>query len=250
MAEDTELTFWEHLDILRAVIIKILVVGLLFGLVAFCFKDQLFDIVLAPKSSKFISYRLMGVEPFDIKLVNIGITEQFMIHMKTALGFGLLGASPYILYQLYQFIAPALYNRERHYAVKIVLSGYIMFLVGVLVNYFIIFPLTVRFLGTYQVSPDVANMLTISNYVDTLMSMNMLMGIVFELPVVCWLAGSMGLLSRDTMRRFRRHAIVAILIVAAIITPTTDMLTLIIVSMPIWMLYEISIMLVRDKRKE
>ena len=173
-----------------------------------------------------------------------------MIHVRVALYVGLMLVSPYILYLLFTFISPALYRNERHYGKIVAVSAYVMFMLGTIMNYFLIFPLTVRFLGTYQVSSDVANMLTISNYVDTLMSMNLLMGIVFELPVVCWLAGSMGLLSRDTMRRFRRHAIVAILIVAAIITPTTDMLTLIIVSMPIWMLYEISIMLVRNKRKE
>ena len=113
-------------------------------------------------------------------------------------------------------------------------------------NYFLIFPLTVRFLGTYQVSGSVANMLTISNYVDTMISMNLLMGLVFELPVVCWLAGKMNLIRRSQMRKFRRHAIVAILIVAAIITPTTDMLTLIVVSLPIWLLYEVSILLVKN----
>ncbi|MDD6436525.1 MAG: twin-arginine translocase subunit TatC [Prevotella sp.] len=249
MAEDTELTFWEHLDILRAVIIKILVVGLLFGLVAFCFKDQLFDIVLAPKSSKFISYRLMGVEPFDIKLVNIGITEQFMIHMKTALGFGLLGASPYILYQLYQFIAPALYNRERHYAVKIVLSGYIMFLVGVLVNYFIIFPLTVRFLGTYSVSEEVGNLLSLQSYMDTLLMMSIVFGVVFEIPVISWLLAIFGLLKAEWMRKFRKQAFVVILIIAAVITPTSDVFTLTVVTLPIWLLYESSILIVAMTNK-
>ena len=114
-------------------------------------------------------------------------------------------------------------------------------MLGTLLDYFLIFPLTVKFLGTYQVSPDVANMLTLQSYMDTLMMMSLVMGIVFELPVVSWLLGRMGLVNRSMMRSMRRHAIVAILIIAAIITPTTDAFTLFIVALPIWLLYEMSI---------
>jgi sec-independent protein translocase protein TatC len=120
-----------------------------------------------------------------------------------------------------------------------------MFLVGTLVNYFVVFPLTVRFLGTYQVSPDVANMLTLQSYVDTLLGMSLVMGVVFELPVVCGLMGRMGLLTDQWMNDYRRHAIVAILVVAAIITPTTDVFTLFVVALPIYLLYEVSIWIVR-----
>ena len=110
----------------------------------------------------------------------------------------------------------------------------------------LIFPLTVRFLGTYQVSPDVANMLTLQSYMDTLLTMSLVMGIVFELPVVSWVLGKMGLINRQMMRAMRRHAVVAILIVAAIITPTTDAFTLFVVALPIWLLYELSILIVRN----
>jgi sec-independent protein translocase protein TatC len=120
-----------------------------------------------------------------------------------------------------------------------------MFILGTLIDYFLIFPLTVRFLGTYQVSPDVANMLTLQSYIDTLISMSFIMGVVFELPVVCAILGRLGIINRGLMKRFRRHAIVAILIASAIITPTTDAFTLFIVALPIWMLYEVSILLVR-----
>ena len=169
--------------------------------------------------------------------------------MKTALGFGLLGASPYILYQLYQFIAPALYNRERHYAVKIVLSGYIMFLVGVLVNYFIIFPLTVRFLGTYSVSEEVGNLLSLQSYMDTLLMMSIVFGVVFEIPVISWLLAIFGLLKAEWMRKFRKQAFVVILIIAAVITPTSDVFTLTVVTLPIWLLYESSILIVAMTNK-
>lgn len=214
---------------------------------AFLFKEPLFSVVLAPASSDFFVYRLMGAEPFGLHLMNTGLTEQFVIHMKTAFYAGLLAASPYVLYQLFRFVSPALYDSERRYAVWIVLSSYVMFVVGTLVNYMVIFPLTVRFLGTYQVSTEVQNMLTIQSYIDTLIGMSLVMGVVFELPVLCWLLGRMGLLSRRVMRAYRRHAIVAILIVAAVITPTTDVFTLTVVALPIWLLYEASILVVKGK---
>ena len=242
-------TFWDHLDVLRATLIRMAVAVVLFGIAAFALKEQLFSIVLAPRSSDFITYRLLGADAFQLHLMNTGLTEQFMIHVRTALYAGLLLASPYVLYELFRFVSPALYANEQRYAVWIVGAAYIMFLVGTLANYYVVFPLTVRFLGTYQVSPDVANMLTLQSYVDTLLSMSLVMGVVFELPVVCALLGRMGLLTDGLMSTYRRHALVAILIVAAIITPTTDVFTLFIVALPIYLLYEVSIGIVRITKR-
>ena len=242
-------TFWEHLDVLRWAIIRSLAVVVGFAVVASCMKDWLFAVVLAPATSQFITFRLMGSPEFAIHLINTGLTEQFMTHMRTAAYAGLLFASPYVLYPLFSFVSPALYQNERRAAYKIVGSSYVMFLMGTLVCYFIIFPLTVRFLGTYQVSDDVTNMLTLQSYIDTLISMCLVIGVVFELPVVCALLGSMGMLSGSLMRRYRRHAVVAILIVAAIITPTTDIFTLMVVSLPIWLLYEASILIVPKQKQ-
>lgn len=239
------MTFWDHLDELRAVIIRTLLVTVVMAVAAFCLKDELFAVVLAPASSDFPTYCWLGVEPFALHLMNTGLTEQFLVHMKVALYAGLLVASPYIIYSLFGFIAPGLYDNERLTARKIGVSAYVMFVAGTALNYWLIFPLTVRFLGTYQVSEAVSNMLTIQSYVDTLISMCLVMGIVFELPVVCAILGRMGFLSRDLMRTYRRHAIVAILVVAAIITPTTDVFTLLIVALPIWILYEVSIFLTK-----
>jgi sec-independent protein translocase protein TatC len=241
------MTFWDHLDELRSVIIRILVITVAAGAVIFCLKEELFAIVLAPRSSDFITYRLLGVEPFKISLMNTGLTEQFMIHLKTAMYAGVLVSSPYIIYLLFRFVSPALYDNERKYATALVGSGYLMFILGTLLNYFLIFPLTVKFLGTYQVSEDVANMLTLQSYMDTLLMMSLVMGIVFELPVVSWLLGKMGLINASIMRTWRKHAIVAILVVSAIITPTTDAFTLFIVALPIWLLYEVSILIVRSE---
>lgn len=259
-ANNGNMTFWEHLDILRASVIKIVLMVVICAVAAFFFKDELFSVVLAPKDSDFIIYRLFDslntvfssgkADDFSVQLINTGLAEQFLIHMKVAMYAGLLVASPYVIYVLFSFISPALYENERKYSSRIIVSGYIMFVLGVLISYFLIFPLTFRFLGTYQVSSDVANMITLQSYIDTLTMMTLLMGILFELPVLCWLLGKLGILSAAFMSRFRRHAIVVILIIAAIITPTSDIFTLLLVAMPVWFLYEISIFVVAAANKK
>lgn len=246
----SEATFWDHLDELRAAILRALGVVVVCGVVAFCLKETLFAIVLAPRSSDFFVYRWMGADEFCLHLINTGLTEQFMVHIRVAIYAGLLCALPYVLFELFRFISPALYHNERRAALWIVGSSYLMFALGVAVCYVLIFPLTVRFLGTYQVSLDVDNMLTLKSYADTLIAMSFVMGVVFELPVVCAILGRMGFINGTLMRSYRRHAVVAILIVAAIITPTTDVVTLGIVALPIWLLYELSILIVPGKKKK
>lgn len=243
------LTFWEHLDVLRGSLIRMIVAAAVAGVAAFCLKEPLFSLVLAPADGGFFFYRWIGAEPFSLNLVNTSLTEQFFVHMKVALLMGVLIASPYLLYVLYRFIAPALYANERRASVRIVAAAYVMFLVGVAVNYAVVFPLTVRFLGTYRVSQSVENLLTISSYVDTLLMMSLALGVVFEMPVVSWLLARFGMLRSEWMRRFRRHAFVVILIVAAVVTPTSDVFTLLIVSLPMWLLYEVSIFIVRAEER-
>ena len=255
MSKDEGLSFWDHLDVLRTIIIRIILVTVVCGIVAFLFKEELFAVVLAPRNPDFVTYRLLvrvrgffgGDAPDNpvIQLINTGLAEQFVIHMKTALCAGVLCASPYTLYQLFRFVSPALYANERRFALPIVVGGYVMFMLGVLISYYLIFPLTFRFLGTYQVSEDVVNMISLQSYMSTLTLMSISMGIVFEMPVVAWLMARMGLLTASFMNRYRRHAIVVILIVAAIITPTSDIFTLLMVSLPMWLLYEVSVCIVR-----
>ena len=241
---DEQMTFWDHLDVLRGSIIRVLVAAVVMGIGVFFLKDWIFDLVLWPRDSNFPTYRLLGAEPFDLKLVNTELTEQFMIHMKVSLIVGLLVASPYIIYVLFRFVSPALYDNERRVSYRLVGAAYAMFIVGIVINYFLIFPLTVRFLGTYSVSTDVETLLTLSSYVDTLLLMSLVFGIVFEIPVIAWLLARFGMLKASWMSEYRRHAIVAILILAAVITPTADIMTLVIVSLPIWLLYEVSIWIV------
>ena len=230
MSDDGGLTFWEHLDVLRGSLIRMLVAAVAAGVVAFVLKDWLFSVVLAPSRDDFVTYRLLGAE------------------MKMAFAAGVLMASPYILYVLFRFISPALYENERRCSVRLTVAAYAMFIVGLLVNYFVIFPLTVRFLGTYSVSADVDNLLTLSSYVDTLVMMSIVFGVVFEIPVVCWLLARFGLLKAEWMSRYRKHAVVAIVAVAAVVTPTSDAFTLLLVSLPIWLLYEASVVIVRQTR--
>lgn len=255
-----EMSFWEHLDELRASLIKIIIVTALGSFLAFLCKDKVFSVIFAPKSDDFITYRLLNMVSkwatgmdnpgFSVHLINTGLAEQFIIHMKTSIYTGFLLSSPYTLYLLFHFISPALYSHERKYSMQVAAYGYLMFIAGVLLNYFLIFPFTFRFLGTYQVSAEVVNMISLQSYMDTLLMMSLLLGITFELPVICWLLGKLGFLSAAFMRRFRKHAIVIILIVAAIITPTSDVFTLTLVSFPIWMLYEASIWLVAKTNRE
>ena len=247
-------SFWEHLDVLRAAIIRIVAVAVVFGIAAFFFKEELFAIVLAPKDDGFVTYRLLdcmavwaggAVEPFPVRLINTGLAQQFIIHIKTALCAGVLCASPYILYKLFRFVSPALYDNERQHVVRMVGGGYAMFSLGVLVSYFLIFPLTFRFLGTYQVSGEVDNLIALDSYISTLVMMCLAMGIFFEIPILSWLFDKLGFLSADFMRRYRKHAVVIVLVIAAVITPTSDVFTLSLVALPMWVLYEVSILIVK-----
>lgn len=246
----TEMTFWDHLDALRAVLIRIVVAVVAMTIVMFCFKEQLFAVVLAPSTGHFVTYRLIGAEAFRVTLINTLMTGQFMMHVKVAYLAAVVVASPYILFELFRFLAPALYPRERHYSVLLTVIGYGLFCIGVATCYFIVFPFTVHFLAGYQVSGAVTNMLTLDSYMDTLLMLSLFFGIVFELPVVSWFLARIGLLHASLMRRYRRHAVVAILIVAAIITPTSDAFTLTLVALPILLLYEVSILICKGAERQ
>ncbi|MBO5699053.1 MAG: twin-arginine translocase subunit TatC [Bacteroidaceae bacterium] len=251
-------SFWDHLDQLRSDVIKMLLAVVVCAIVAFCFKEALFGVILAPQSDSFVTYRLLQacseyfaptassfMAPVDVVLINTGLAEQFVLHVKTSLWVGFLVASPYIIYLLFHFVTPALYANERKYAARLVLSGFIMFALGVVLTYFLFFPLIFRFLGAYQVSEAVANTVTLTSYLETLMLLCLSMGVVFEIPVLCWFLGKMGLIHARMMSRYRRHAVVALLVLAAIITPTSDVFTLLLVFAPMWLLYEFSILIVR-----
>lgn len=249
-------TFWDHLDELRVTLGKIVIAVIAIGCVAFFFKEELFTVILAPKNSDFITYRLFSeiggilslsdsrIDSFSVKLINTQLAQQFTIHIQMAMYAGLLLVFPYILYELFRFVSPALYANERKYAFRIISSGYVMFMAGVVLSYFLIFPLTFRFLGTYQVSPDVENQIVLDSYIGTLMMLNLMMGIVFEIPILSWFLAKLGFISAAFLRRYRRHAILILLIISAVITPTSDVVTLLLVALPMYILYEVSILIV------
>ena len=250
------MSFWEHLDVLRGILFKVATLTLGFAVIAFACREWLFDIILAPKYDNFIIYDLFRsvgkiFNPngdsghFDVQLINTGLAKQFVIHMKASIYAGFLVAAPYTLYQIFRFVSPALYANERRYAVKVLGGGSVMFALGVLLSYFLIFPLTFRFLGTYQVSDDVVNMISLESYMDTMMMLCVMMGIVFEIPILCWLFAKFGFITADFMKKYRKHAVVILLFISAIITPTADVFTLTVVAMPMWLLYEASIIIVQ-----
>ena len=242
-------SFWDHLDELRTYLIRMIIVVLVGAIVAFALKTEVFSIVLAPSKADFITYRLFSkfgeLADFNLQLINTQLTSQFAVHIQVSIIIGIVCVSPYILYSIFAFVSPALYENERKYAKLLVVAGYIMFMMGVALCYFLIFPLTIRFLGDYQVSDEVSNIITLSSYIDTLTMLTLMLGIVFELPILCVILGKMGILTAEFMKEYRRHAIVIILVVAAIITPTTDVMTLMLVSLPIYLLYEVSILAVK-----
>ncbi len=248
-------TFWEHLDVLRVCLFRIIVATVVCGVFVFFLKEEVFSIVLAPKSSDFITYHFLAwttewlspqtAEAFSVQLVNITLAEQFILHLKISLYGGLLIASPYVIYELFSFIAPALYVNEKKLLSMVVGSSYIMFMLGALLSYFLIFPLTFRFLATYQLSADILNTIAIQSYIDTFITLNLMMGVVFEMPVLCWLLAKMGFLTAGFMKKYRKHGIILILVIAAIITPTSDIFTLLLVSFPMIVLYEVSRLIIR-----
>lgn len=180
-----------------------------------------------------------------MQLINTGLAEQFMVHTKVSLWAGMIGAFPYILYHLFRFVSPALYDDEKRYAFRIVSCGYVMFMIGMAFSYFLIFPLTVRFLGTYQVSEDVQNMVTLQSYVSTLLILSLSLGVMFEMPMLSWLFAKLGFLEASFMHNHRKHAVIIILLVTAIITPTSDIFTLLLVGFPMWIPFECSILVVK-----
>lgn len=259
MAEK-EATFWEHLEAFRWTVLRSLAVVVVLVVVSFSFKDFIFnEIILPPLNSDFYTYRFLCYlaellrfpgfcpEAFQVQLININLSGQFMIHMLSSLIIAVVIAIPYLLYEAWRFVRPALYPKEKKNVGKIFLSSSFLFYLGALISYFIVFPFTLRFLGTYQVSDKILNQVSIQSYMSALAMLVFFMGIAFELPVVMYLLSNLGLVSKESLRTFRKYAFVAVLVVAALITPTTDPFTMLIVATPIYLLYELSILVCKSK---
>lgn len=252
---DELLTFGGHLEVFRQMLFRILGVAGVIAVVVFCFKETTWKFLLAPSEWDFCTYRWLEwlmqkigmdfrFEEYHVNLIATELSSQFMTHISTAVYLGLLGASPYILYELFRFISPALYENERKYSVQIAGIIYLLFILGVLMTYFVLFPISFRFLGTYSVSDRVVSNITLDSYVSTFVSLTLVMGVVFQLPVIAFFLAKMGVIDSGILSKYRRHAIVVIMMVAAIITPP-DLMTLILVTIPLYLLYEVSIRVVK-----
>ena len=243
MLHSDEMTFWDHLDALRASLIKVIVAFLVVAIGLFPFKVFLFDnLILAPTKSDFWIYKLLGAD-FSLNLVNIELTTQFMIHMKMTLLCAAVLVFPYMVYQVWKFIAPALYSNEKNAIGKAFLLSSFLFYAGVVISYLIIIPLMLNFFSGYQVSGDVPNMFSLSSYISIFTSMALTFGIVFEFPILTILLSNLGLLHRESMKQYRRHAVCAIVVLAAVITPSGDPFSLAIVAIPLYLLYEFSVLI-------
>ena len=249
------MTFGGHLEVFRRMLFRIIAVAGTIAMIVFCFKEITWQLLLAPSEWNFCTYRWietvirwLGVDfqfaPYYVDLIATDLSSQFMTHITTAVYLGLLGASPYILYELFRFISPALYENERRYSVQVAGTIYALFLVGVLMTYFVLFPISFRFLGTYSVSARVHSTITLDSYVSTFVSLTLVMGVVFQLPVLAFFLGKMGIVSSEVLSRYRRHAFLVIMMVAAIITPP-DLMTLVLVTIPLYLLYEVSIRVIK-----
>lgn len=237
------MTFWDHLEDLRKSIFRYAAVYIIVAVALFFFKDFLFDeIILAPTDKEFWLYRLLGLD-FSLSLVNIEVSAQFLIHMKTTFICALILTFPYLVYELWRFIAPALYEREKK-AVRgsFVFAG-VLFYTGLAVGYSIILPLMINFFAGYQVSPDVPNTFSLSSYISLLTSTVMIFGIVFEFPTVIAALSALGIVTKQTLKQYRRHAICAVVVLAALITPSGDPFSLLVCTVPLYLLYEFSILI-------
>ena len=248
------MTFWEHLDVLRGVIFRSLIAVIILMIVAIAFKTILFDyIILAPKRPDFITYRLLckvgtflGISSLcdpmkELKLININLAGQFMSHMTIGMIAGVILASPYIIWELWRFIMPGLTEKERKNTRGAVLIITLLFILGILFSFFIVVPLMVNFLGSYQVSESVSNTIALNSYTSSVTTMTLLMGLIFEFPVVVLFLTKVGIINPSYLTKYRKHTVVVILIVAGIITPSPDIFSQIVVALPLYGLFEISV---------
>lgn len=256
--DDDMLTMGGHLEVLRGSLFRVVAAVIAIAAAVFCMKEAAFDVLLAPGESDFVTYRAIGrlawklglqwsIEPFGVQLIATDLSSQFMTHVTTALYLGFLGASPYIVYEVFRFVSPALYEHERHYSVAVVTTVYLLFIGGVLLCYYVLFPVSFRFLGTYSVDSRVCSMITLDSYISTFVSLALVMGVVFQLPVLAFILTKMEVIDAGVLSRYRKHAVLLIMVAAAVITPP-DIMTLIFVAVPLYLLYEVSIRVARKVR--
>ena len=257
--QEGAMSFWDHLEVLRwalfrsACVLAVIMVG------TFIAMPYIFDrFILAPTSNDFFTYRWLNAigkgfvklsPDFDVQIININVASQFTTHISTSVSMAAVIAFPYFIWEIWKFIEPALFEDEVKHLRPAFLGGTLMFYIGCAIGYVLVFPFTFRFLVEYNLSPNITNQINLQSYIDNFTMLILVMGIVFEMPLLAWLLSLFGILRKSFLREYKRHAIVALLIAAAIITPSGDPFTLMLVFIPLYVLYELSILVVKDKPK-
>lgn len=258
------MSFWDHLEALRWTLIRCVVALVVFAIGGFACMRYIFDdVILAPCRADFILYRMLCKvtvaipflpdfcdDTYVVILYNIKIATPFFTHMTTSFWLALLLTFPYLMFEVWKFISPALYENEKKNIKWVFLFGTLMFFLGCAVGYFLVFPMTLRFLATYQLSELIRNEFSFESYMDYFLMLIFIMGIVFELPLVSWLLSKLGLLNRSFFSKYRRYAIVVLLVAAALITPSSDPFSLACVFFPLYGLYELSAFFVKKPPEE
>lgn len=262
--DDAGLTFWGHLEVLRWALFRVAAVVFIAMIAWFIVMPDIFrPFVLGPTTSDFFLYRWLGSlgdwipflpdfsnDDYHVDIININVASQFLTHISTSFWFSLVVAFPYLIYEIWKFISPALYDNEKGSIRMAFLFGTGMFYLGCLLGYGAIFPFTFRFLTEYQLSAEITNQISLNSYMGTFLMMIFVMGLVFEIPLLAWVLSRLGLIDQEFLKQYRRHAVAVMLILAAAITPTGDPFTLSIVFIPLYLLYELAIRIVRKRPAE
>ncbi len=259
MSDSQESSFWSHVETLRWVLLRCVIVVFGIAIAAFFFKDFVFDrIILAPCQNDFVTYtalcelgKLLSAsslcpEMHDIHIININLSAQLFTHLSISFYAGLIIGFPYLMIEFWLFASPALYPKERKPAIKGSVSFVLLFFIGILIAYYVIFPLTLNFLGTYQVSTSIENQISLNSYISTFLTLLFMMGLVFEMPILAYFFAKIGVLTSTFLSKYRKISIVIILIVAAFITPSADVFTMLLVAIPLQFLYELSRLVVKN----
>ena len=269
-----EMSFWGHIDALRGHLFRSALIVIVTTIIWFCFPEYLFDkIIFGPLKSDFLTYRVfcnlghwlqsnnilkdgndLCFGNYTFKLQSLGLSDQFTAQMWIAFVAGFIVSSPYVLWEIWRFIRPALKDKERKASSGFIISSSCLFLAGVTFSYYVIVPLMINFLGNYKVSSMVENNFTMDSYISTVTTLSLASGIVFELPIVVYFLSLFGIITPQIMRKYRKHALIVILIVAAVITPSPDVTSQMLVAFPLYFLFEVSIFVsyfvVRKKAKK
>jgi sec-independent protein translocase protein TatC len=261
--QQSEMSFMEHLEVLRWHLVRSVIAILVFMIAAFSFKSIVFDyIILAPTHNDFPTYKWfcdfsnfigkgdsLCFSELKFDLININLSGQFTTHLLVSFVAGIILAFPYVLFEIWRFVKPGLHETEIRYARALIFSGSLLFFFGILFGYFLIAPLSIQFLGNYTISDAVANQISLNSYISTLTTIVLATGLVFQLPLLVYFLAKFGIVSSQMMRLYRKHAFVLSLVLAAILTPP-DVSSQILMAIPLVVLYELSIWVAKAVEKK